>query len=85
MVCKLGSHSEAITYTVNVAEQRTEEATGIRTWTDEASKDWRKLHSQNLYNLLPSPNVVTVIKSRRIYWPGQKNYRASVRGKTQFL
>jgi hypothetical protein len=27
---------------------------------------WRRLHSEELHNLYPSPNVIGVIKSRRI-------------------
>jgi hypothetical protein len=31
---------------------------------------WRKLHNDELCNLYSSPNIVRVIKSRRIRWAG---------------
>jgi hypothetical protein len=31
---------------------------------------WRKLHNDELYNLYSSPNIVKMIKSRRIWWAG---------------
>jgi hypothetical protein len=32
--------------------------------------DWRKLHNEELHNLYSSPNIITMIKSRRIRWAG---------------
>jgi hypothetical protein len=29
---------------------------------------WRKLHNDELHNLYSSPNIVRVIKSRRVRW-----------------
>jgi hypothetical protein len=34
----------------------------------EEDGSWRKLHNDELHNLYSSPNVVRVIKSRRITW-----------------
>jgi hypothetical protein len=31
---------------------------------------WRKLHNDELHNLCSSPNIVRVIKSRRMRWTG---------------
>jgi hypothetical protein len=31
---------------------------------------WRKLHNDELHNLYSSPNIVKVIKSRRLRWAG---------------
>jgi hypothetical protein len=30
--------------------------------------DWRKLHNEELHNLYPSPNIIRMIKSRKIRW-----------------
>jgi hypothetical protein len=31
---------------------------------------WRKLHNEELHNLYSSPNIIRMIKSRRIRWAG---------------
>jgi hypothetical protein len=36
----------------------------------EEDGSWRKLHNDELHNLYSSPNIVRVIKSRRMRWPG---------------
>ena len=37
---------------------------------DEVTRKWRKLHNEELNNLYSSPNIVWVIKSRRMKWAG---------------
>jgi hypothetical protein len=36
----------------------------------EEEGSWRKLHNDELHDLYSSPNIVRVIKSRRIRWAG---------------
>jgi hypothetical protein len=33
---------------------------------DEVRREWRKLHNEDLHDLYSSPNVVRVIKARRV-------------------
>jgi hypothetical protein len=37
---------------------------------DELTGDLRKLHNEELHNLYSSPNIIRMIKSRRIRWAG---------------
>jgi hypothetical protein len=36
----------------------------------EEDRSWRKLHNDELHSLYSSPNIVRVIKSRRMRWAG---------------
>ena len=37
---------------------------------DEVTREWKKLHNKELNDLYSSPNIVRVIKSRKMRWTG---------------
>jgi hypothetical protein len=53
---------------------------------DEVTGDWGKLRNEELHNLYSSPNIIRMIKSRRMSWAGyvarmgekRNTYRISV-------
>jgi len=38
---------------------------------DEVTREWRKLHNEELRDLYSLPNIVQVIKLRRMRWVGR--------------
>jgi len=42
--------------------------TGLK--RDEVTGEWRQLHNEELIDLYPSPNIIQVIKLRKIRWAG---------------
>jgi hypothetical protein len=46
----------------------------------EEDGSWRKLHNNELHNLYFSPNIVRVIKSRRMRWVGHMARMGESRG-----
>jgi hypothetical protein len=47
---------------------------------DEVTGEWRKLHKEELSDLYSSPNIVWVIKSRRMKWAGHVAFMGERRG-----
>ena len=52
---------------------------------DEVTGDWRKLHNEELTDLFSSPNIVRVIKSRRMRWAGHVARKGERRGMYRVL
>ena len=54
-------------------------------WMDEVTGEWRKLHNEELNDFFSSPNIVRVIKSRRMRWAGHVLRMGEERGMYRVL
>jgi len=52
---------------------------------DEVTGELRRLHNEELSDLYPSPNIVRVIKSRRMRWAGHVAHMGEERGAYRIL
>ena len=52
---------------------------------DEVTGEWRRLHNEELSDLYSSPNIVRVIKSRRMRWAGHVARMGEERGACRVL
>jgi hypothetical protein len=52
---------------------------------DEVTGEWRRLHNEELNDLYSSPNIIWVIKSRRMRWSGHVTRMGEKRGAYRIL
>jgi hypothetical protein len=52
---------------------------------DEMTGEWRKLHNEELNDLYSLPNIVRVVKSRRMRWAGHAARMGEYRGVQEVL
>jgi hypothetical protein len=52
---------------------------------DEVTGEWRKLHNEELNDRYSLPNIVRVVKSRRMRWAGHVARMGEERGAHRFL
>jgi hypothetical protein len=52
---------------------------------DEVTGEWKRLHNKELYALYSSPNIIRVIKSRRLKWAGHVARMGDTRGAYRVL
>ena len=52
---------------------------------DEVTREWRKLHKEELRECYSLPNIVRVVKSRRMRWAGHVARMGEGRGVHRFL
>ena len=53
--------------------------------SEEVTGEWRRLHNEELNNLYFSPNIVRVIKSRKMRWAGHVAHLGEERGVNRVL
>jgi len=51
----------------------------------EVTGDWKKLHSEELHDLYYSPNIIWVVKSKRIKWVEHVAHRGQKKNSIRFL
>jgi len=53
--------------------------------SDEVTGEWRKLYNKELNDLYSSPNIVRVVKSRRMRWAGHVVHIGEMKNLYRFL
>jgi hypothetical protein len=57
----------------------------FRPTRDEVTGEWKRLHNEELNDLYSSPNIIRVIKSRRMRWAGHVARTREGRGAYRML
>jgi hypothetical protein len=52
---------------------------------DEATGEWRRIHNEELNDLYSSPNIIRIIKTRRMRWAGHVARMGEKRGAYRIL
>jgi hypothetical protein len=52
---------------------------------DEVTREWRKLHNEELPDLYYSPSIIRIIKSRRMRWAGHVRRMGEKRNEYRLL
>jgi hypothetical protein len=52
---------------------------------NEVTEEWSKLHNEELHNLYSSPNIIRMIKSRKIRWAGHVAHMGEKRNSYRIL
>jgi hypothetical protein len=52
---------------------------------EEVAGGWRRLHNEGFHNLYASPNIIRVIKSRRMRWAGHVSRMGEMRNAYKIL
>ena len=76
-------HKYTDNYTQNIFSKSMRRIFGPR--RDEVMGEWRRLHNKELNDLYSSPNIVRVIKSRRMRWAGHVARMGEERGAYRVL
>jgi hypothetical protein len=53
--------------------------------TEEITREWRRVHNEDLYDQHSSPNNIHMIKSRRTGWAGHMAHMGDKRGAYRVL
>jgi hypothetical protein len=48
-------------------------------------RSWRQLHNEELHNIYASPNIIKVIKTRRMRWAGHAAWMGEIRNAYKIL
>jgi hypothetical protein len=52
---------------------------------EKVAGGWRSLHNEELHNLYASPNIIMVMKSRRMGWAGHVAHMGEMRNSCKIL